>query len=124
PRLLAQEGVREGALRVAIAEPRVGVRRERVLEPVQLLHVLAVVALLAGEAEEPLLEERIAAVPQREGEAQVLAVVAQPADPVLAPAVGARPRVVERERGPRLAVGGVVLAHRAPGAEREVGTPS
>jgi hypothetical protein len=37
---------------------------------IQLLDVLAVVALRVGQAEEPLLEDGILAVPQRDGEAK------------------------------------------------------
>jgi hypothetical protein len=38
---------------------------------VVLLDVLAVVALAIGEAVEPLLQDRVALVPQREGEASL-----------------------------------------------------
>src|SRR5204862_4415436 len=57
---------------------------------------------------------RVGAVPQRDGEAQVLPIVADARDAVLAPAVGARTRVVVRQVFPRRAVGAVVLAYGAP----------
>ena len=44
---------------------------------VVLLHVLAVVALAVGEPEQPLLQDRVALVPQRQREAQPLLVVAR-----------------------------------------------
>ena len=69
----------------------VGVRVE---VEVVLLHVLAVVALAVGQAEQPLLEDRILAVPQRQREAEQLLVVADAGEAVLAPAVGARARLV------------------------------
>jgi hypothetical protein len=42
-----------------------------------------VVALLTGEAEDPLLEDRVPAVPEGEGQAQQLLVVADAAEAVL-----------------------------------------
>ena len=47
-----------------------------------------------------------------------------PREAVLVPAVGARAGVVVGERVPRVAVGAVVLAHRAPGALGEVRPPA
>jgi hypothetical protein len=47
------------------------------------------VPLVTGEAERPLLQDRVATVPERERQAQQLVVVADAAKPVLAPAVGA-----------------------------------
>ena len=58
--------VRERALRVVVAPPVPRVARDGVDVPPVLLGVLAVVALVAGQAEDPLLEDRVPAVPQRE----------------------------------------------------------
>jgi hypothetical protein len=91
-------------------------RRGGVQIPPVVLDVLAVVALVTGEPERPLLQDRVAAVPERERQAQELVLVADAAEPVLAPAVGARAGLVVGERGPRVAVGAVVLADGAPGA--------
>jgi hypothetical protein len=99
-------------------------RRRRVQVPPVVLDVLAVIALVTGEAERPLLEDRVAAVPERECQAQQLVLVADAAEPVLAPAVGARAGLLVRERGPRVAVGAVVLADGAPGALAQVRTPA
>jgi len=92
------------------------------VEPV-LLDVLAVVALAVGEPEHPLLQDRIGAVPQRECEAQPLALVAHPRDSVLAPPVRPRPGVVVREVVPRVAAAAVVLPDRPPLALAQVWTP-
>ena len=81
------------------------------------------VALGVGQAEHPLLEDRVLAVPQREGQAQPREHVGHARHAVLVPAVGAGPRVVVREVGPGVAVGAVVLADRAPGALAQVRTP-
>jgi hypothetical protein len=54
-----------------------------------LLDVLAVIALGVREAEEAFLEDRVLLVPEREREAEELAVVGYAGDPVLAPEVDA-----------------------------------
>ena len=72
PVLGHQVAVGELALRIVVAPAVPRVTRERVEVPPVLLGVLTVVALVAGEAEDPLLEDRVAAVPKREPEAQPL----------------------------------------------------
>src|SRR5207302_7203439 len=71
-----------------------------------------------------LLEDRVALVPQREPEAQVKVLVAEAADAVFAPAIGAAARVIMREICPGVAVGAVILAHRAPLALADIGSPA
>ena len=122
--LLDQPRVRERRLGILVEHLHVGVRRRGVEVEVVLLDVLAVIALAAGEPEEALLEDRIAPVPQGQREAEPPVVVGDPGDPVLAPAVGARARVVVREEIPGRPVGAVVLAHRAPLALGQVGPPA
>src|SRR6266446_5001568 len=63
------------------------------------------------------------AVPQGERQAQALAAIADPAYPVLAPTIGAAAGVVVRAVIPRVAAGGIILAHRAPLALGEIRTP-
>src|SRR5262249_19167003 len=89
-------GVRVLGLWVHVAPAHPRVRRRRVEVPPVLLDVLAVVTLGAGEAEQPLLQDRVAAVPEREREAEVLPVVADAAEAVLVPAICARTGVVVR----------------------------
>ena len=115
--------VREGRLRVLVppAHPRVGGHVVDV--EVVLLHVLAVVALGVGQAEQALLEDRVLTVPQREGQAHEALVVADAGHAVLAPAVGAGPGLVVGEVVPRVAVVAVVLADRPPLSLAEVGPP-
>ena len=123
-RVLGDEvAVRELLLRIVVAPAVPRVARQRVEVPPVLLRVLAVVALIAGEAEDPLLQDRVAAVPERESETEPLLDVAEAGEPVLAPAVRARPRVVVRQVLPRGAARAVVLAHRAPLALADVRAP-
>ena len=89
-------------------------RRRRIEVEVILLHVFAVIALIARQAEQALLQDRIAPVPKRQREAHALVPVADPADAVLAPAVGARARMIVRKIFPRRPVRAVILAHRSP----------
>ena len=125
PRVLLDElFVGERALRVHVPPAHPGVRGSRVQVPPVLLGVLAVVAQLAVEPEDPLLEEGVHPVPEGEGEAEGLAIVADPAETVLVPPVGAGAGVVEGEGLPRIRVGAVVLAHRPPGALAHIRAPA
>ena len=94
-------GKRRLGVVVAPAEPRAAGQRVEV--PPVLLDVLAVVALAVGQPEHPLLEDGVAAVPQREPEVEPPEQVRDAGHPVLVPAVRARARVVVRERGPGVA---------------------
>ena len=86
---------------------------------VVFLDVLAVIALVAGEAEEAFFQDRIALVPQRDRETDRLVTVADAGQAVFVPAIGARAGVIVREIFPGGAVRAVVFAHRAPGAFAE-----
>ena len=110
--------------RVLVPVLEVRARRRGVEVEVVLLHVLPVVALGVGQPEGALLEDRVGAVPQRDREAQQLAVVAQAGDAVLTPLVGPGPGLVVGEVAPRITVVAVVLPDRAPLALAQVGAPS
>src|SRR5207249_4581131 len=95
-----------------------------------LLDVLAVVALAVGQAEEPLLEDRVLAVPQGDGEAEELLIVRDYCEPVLAPAVRPRARVAVAEvvqgvAGPRRARMGAAIDRARPRCDhlRSCGLP-
>src|SRR5207245_11322094 len=90
---------------------------------VGLLDVLAVVALASGQAEQALLEDRVAPVPQRQREAQPAVIVGDSGDAVLAPAVRARARVIVRKGVPGRAAGAVVLPDGAPLPLGEIRAP-
>src|SRR5262249_53597341 len=107
-------GVRELALRIVVAPAVPGVTGDGVEEPPVLLGVLAVVALVPRQPEDPLLENRIAAVPERERETEPLLDVGEASDAVLSPAVRARASMVVRQVLPGGAVRAVVLADGPP----------
>jgi len=114
PVLLQQAGVRELGLGVLVESFEVGIGRRGVEVEVTLLDVLAVVALRPAQPEEALLEDGVAAVPQGQGEAQATLAIAYAEQAVLAPAVGSAAGVLVWEVVPGVAVGAVILAHRAP----------
>ena len=91
---LDEVGVGERRLRILVEVLHVRVRRRAVEVEVVLLDVLAVVALAVGQAEQPLLEDRVLAVPQGQREAEPLLVVGDAGQAVLAPAIGARAGLV------------------------------
>src|SRR5262249_18997324 len=99
-------------------------RWRRVEVEVVLLDVLAVIAFVAAQTEEPLFENRIAPVPQRQREADQLMMVRESREAVFVPAVDPRPRVIVREVVPRCAIAAVIRAHRAPGALAEIRAPA
>src|SRR5215471_6858601 len=114
PVLIDQVLVGKRALRVVVTPSVPRVARDRVQIPPVLLDVLAVIALRAGQPEGPLLQDRIAPVPQCETEAQPLLDVAEPGQPVLTPPIGVGPGIVVRYVVPRVTAGAVVLAYRPP----------
>ncbi len=123
-RVLGDQGfVGKSGLRILVEVAQIAVARGGIQVEVDLLDVFAAIALVAGQTECPFLEDRILAVPQGEGEAQALLLVADAAEAVLAPAVGAGPRLVVGEEPPGVAVGAVVLADGAPGPFGEIGPP-
>ena len=122
--LLQQAGIGELRLRILVEHLHVGVRGRVVQVEVVLLDVLAVVALVGAEAEETLLENGIALVPQRQGQADLLVAVADAGQAVLVPAIDAGAGVLEGKVLPGFAVAAVVLAHGAPGALGEVRPPA
>jgi len=81
------------------------------------------VPLAVGEPEQPLLEDGVALVPQRQGEAEELLAIADPSKSVLSPSVGPRARLVMGEIVPGVAVLAVVLTDRAPLTLAEVRPP-
>src|SRR5262249_38434411 len=106
-----------------INHPHEAVRRRIVDVPVNFLDVLAVVAFEASYAEEALLQNRIVSIPKREGEAEPLFEIRDSSYAILAPAVGARPRVVMREIIPRVAVSAVIFPHSPPCPVAEIWSP-
>ena len=79
--LLDELAVRKRRLRILVEQAHVGVGRRVVDVEIVFLHILAVIALVRVDAEQPLLQVRIAAVPERGCEAQELVAVADPAMP-------------------------------------------
>ena len=91
---------------------------------VVFLHVLAVIAFVAGQAEDPFFQDGIALVPQSQGETDRLLAVADAGQPVFIPAVGARTGLIVREIFPGVPIRAVVFADRAPRTFAEVRPPA
>src|SRR6476469_255369 len=113
--------VREGGLGVFVQPLHVRVGRRGIEIEVTLLYVLAVVSFGIAQTKEPLLQDRIVTVPERDGETQSLLQVAKPGEPVFSPVVRTGARVIVRDVLPRVAVLAVVFAYRSPLPLAEVG---
>jgi len=94
------------------------VRRGAVEVEVIFLHILAMIAFVAGQPEETLFEDGIRPVPEREAEADELVAVADRGEAVLVPAISARAGVIVRKIFPRLSSRAVVLAPPFPTRDR------
>src|SRR5262249_1154516 len=119
------EKFRIGELRlwVLVEEFHVGVRGRGVQVEVVFLHILAVIAFVAAKPKQTFLQNRIAAIPERQRKANKLMAIRNASDAVFAPAVSARAGMIMREIVPGRAVGAVVLADRAPLALGKIGSP-
>ena len=115
--------VRIGLLRVFVEAFHVRVGRRGIEVEVVLLHILPVIALAIGQAEQSFLEDRVLLIPQGNSNALPLFVIAKTSETVLAPMVGARPRVIVREIVPCVAVRTVIFADGSPLALAEIWSP-
>ena len=115
--------VGEARLGIFVEHLHVAVRRRAVEVEIVFLDILAVIALRAGQAEQPLLQDRIMSIPERQREAEILVAVANSGESILVPAIGAAASVVVREVRPGAAIVAVVFADSSPGALTEVRPP-
>src|SRR5262249_30192539 len=121
--LRGQAGIGEPALRVVVPPGHPGMRRRGIQVPPVLLGVLAVVTLRSGQPEDPFLDDRVAAVPQAQSEAEDLPRVAQAGQAILVPPVGTRSRMIMRAVVPCRTVFAVVLTDSSPGPLGQVRPP-
>src|SRR5205807_748310 len=96
--------VRERGLRIFVQVLHVRMRRRAVEVEVIFLYFFAVVAFAIGQAEKTLLEDGVLAVPEGEREAELLLVVGDAGNAVLAPAVGAAASLIVAEIVPGVAI--------------------
>src|SRR2546429_3260292 len=110
-------------LRIFVERLQVGMRRRRIEVEILLLHVLAMIPLAAGEAEQALFQNRVAPIPEREREAKPALAVGDAEQAVLAPAVSAAASLFMGKIFPARAARRIVLTHRGPLALAEIGPP-
>ncbi|CRM28691.1 hypothetical protein [Pseudomonas sp. 24 R 17] len=112
--LADQVVVGKGCMGVFVEHAHVGMARHAIDEKVQFLDVFAVVAFGVVEAEQALLDDRVALVPQGQAQAPALRFVAETGQAIFAPAVGTTAGMFMGEVSPGVAVGAVVFTHSAP----------
>src|SRR6266566_8569670 len=122
--LRRQFNVREGALRILVQGLHIRMGGGTVKKVVVLLHILPVIAFWTGQAEEPLLENRVGLIPQAEREAQQTLFVTDTQQTIFAPAIGAGTSVVMGKKVPGVPRGGVVLTDGPPLALAQIGSPA
>ena len=118
-----QVGVGKVGLGVVISPAQPGVCGRGIEIPPILLGVLAVVALVAGQAEHALLQNRVLPVPKRQRQAEPLTDVTDAGHAVFAPPIGPAAGMIVGEVFPRGAVRAVVLPHGSPRAFTQVCAP-
>src|SRR5690348_13753676 len=111
-------------LRILVQRLHVGVARRVVEIEVTLFYIFPVIPLGATQPEQPFFDDRIAAIPHRDGEADELMTIAESEEAIFVPAISARARLIVREIVPRIAVCAVVFAHGSPCAFAQVRSPS
>src|SRR5262245_19214989 len=124
PVLINQPLIRKFGLRILVQGLHVGMRRRVVEVEVAFLYVFAVIAFWATQSKEPFFQKRIQAIPHSHSKADQLMPVAQSRNAILAPAIGARSRLIVCEVSPSIASRTVVFTNRAPRALTEVGSPA
>ena len=115
--------VRVSGVRIFVEVLHVRMGRCAVEVEVILLDILAVITFAVGEAKEALLENRILAIPQGEGEAEPLMVIGDSGQAVLTPAISPRAGLVVSEIVPGIAPFAVVFANGAPLPFAQVWSP-
>src|SRR5262249_27375489 len=121
--LLDQLTIRELPLRILVQHLHVAVCGSVIEIEVIFLYVLTVIALARGQAEHPLFQDGIFAVPERHREAQQLITVTDAGDSILAPAIRLAARLVVCQVIPGCAVWAIVFADTAPGALADIWPP-
>src|SRR5436305_10030064 len=76
--------------------------------------VFAVVALFSRQTKEALFEDGVPAIPQCQGETNLLVAVADSCQPVFSPAIHLGASLIMRQVVPGSAIGTVVFAHSSP----------
>ena len=120
---LDEVGVGEFDLGVLVEHLHVGVGRGGIQVEVIVLDVLSVVAFAIGQPEDALFKNRVLSVPQGKREADLLVIVGDAGDAVLAPVIGSGAGLVVSEVVPGIARVAVVLPDRAPLALTQVWAP-
>src|SRR5262249_53255205 len=118
--LLDQATVRKFSLWIFVEEFHVRMRRSRIQIEIVFLYILTMVPLVWCQPEEPLLQYRIAPIPERPTKNQQLVPIAETGDGILAPAKCFRARQIMREKSPRIPIGAVILPHRPPRSRRSI----
>src|SRR4029079_1961027 len=108
---------------ILVQKLHVRVGRGAIEVEVVFLDVLAVVSLAVREPEQPFLQDGVFPVPQTKSETELLFVIRDPTETVLAPAIRPGTRLIMRKEVPGVPVFAVILTDGPPLPLREVRAP-
>src|SRR5262245_55334595 len=95
--------IRVGQLRILIQVFHIGMGRVAINLELILLHILAVVAFAIGQTKQTLFDNRVLTIPQGQGKAELLLIIRNSGQTVLAPTIGAGTSLVVAEVVPGIA---------------------
>ncbi len=124
PVFLDQPRVGKFRMGILVKRLHVRVRRRRVEVEVRLLHILAMIAFRPAQTEEPLLEDRVPAIPKGQRETKPAFPIGDSQQSVLAPTIGSAAALVVGKIVPAVARLRIILAHGAPLALGEIRPPA
>src|ERR1051326_4507937 len=117
-------GIRILGLRIFVEVLHVGVGRRGIEVEVIFLYVFTMIALVAGDAEKPLLKNRIAPIPKSQRKTESLVPVRDSGNSVFIPTIGARAGMIVRKIIPGLPPWTVIFADGAPRPLAEIWSPA
>src|ERR1043165_206599 len=99
-------------------------RRSRIEIKVTFFYILSVISLWAAQPEEALLQDWVAAIPERQGEAEPTFPVGDTEQAILSPPIRTTPRLIVWEVIPAISVRRIILTHGAPLAFGQIRPPA
>src|SRR5262245_23081447 len=122
--LIDERLIWKGCLRVFVERLHVRMRGSAIQVVIIFFHVLPVIAFAVGQTEEPLFQNGVSVIPQRQCETEALMIVGNTQQAILSPTVGAGASMVVRQIIPGRAMLAVIFTDGSPLSLAQVRTPA